>query len=70
MVIYIVTVNGKVSSEAYATLRGAYDFIRSRTDGEALAVDKEMVTDGYMTGYANMTHNGYTYTVTDVTVKE
>ena len=30
--IYIVQVNGKVSSEAYETLKEAQDFITSRTD--------------------------------------
>ena len=32
MTIYIVTVNGKISSEAYKTLEEAQAFITSRTD--------------------------------------
>lgn len=31
MVIYIVTVNGKISSEAYNTLEDAQDFVKERT---------------------------------------
>ena len=32
MTVYIVTVNGKISSEAYKTLEEAQDFITDRTD--------------------------------------
>ena len=32
MIVYIVTVNGKISSEAYKTLEEAQDFITNRTD--------------------------------------
>ena len=69
MIIYIVTVNGKVSQEAYSTLNGAYNFIRTRTEGEAThSAGSKTISEGIMTGYSSIECNGNIYTIHDVRV--
>ena len=45
MTIYIVTVNGKVSSEAYKTLEEAQKFIMSRTSIANIIQDNYLVAE-------------------------
>jgi len=58
--IYIVTVNGKVSSEAYKTLEEAQDFIYNRTG--------EQSTERGEHGYVIIEKNGTRYEIHDVRV--
>ena len=60
--IFIVTVNGKVSQEAYSTLEEAQDFIHSRT-GEKSKKRGD-------SGYVIIEENGYRYEIHDVKVKK
>lgn len=62
MTIYIVTANGKVSSEAYKTLEEAQDFIHKRTG--------EKSSKRGLHGYVIIEENGIRYEIHDVTVKE
>jgi hypothetical protein len=59
--IYIVTVNGKISSEAYNTLEEAQDFIKGRID----------YNGGWSTKpyYMVVEDNKNKYEIHDVTVK-
>ena len=59
--IYIVTVNGKVSSEAYNTLEEAQDFIHHRTNDPSLKRGDR--------GYVIIEDNGYRYEIHDVVVR-
>ena len=59
--IYIITVNGKVSSEAYSTLEEAQDFIHHRTNDPSLKRGDH--------GYAIIEHKGYRYEIHDVVVR-
>lgn len=59
--IYLVTVNGKVSQEAYKTLEEAQDFIHSRT-GEKSSKRGDR-------GYVIIEENGMRYEIHDVKVK-
>lgn len=59
--IYLVTVNGKVSQEAYKTLEQAQDFIKSRVD-----YSKEWNTTAY---YRVVDTSGIKYEIHDVKVK-
>ena len=43
MIVYIVTVNGKISSEAYKTLEEAQKFIMSRTGIANIIQDNYLV---------------------------
>lgn len=61
MVVYIVTVNGKIISEAYKTLEEAQDFIYSRGPGELL----DRTSNGR---YLKLKNNKYTYEIHDVRV--
>ena len=63
MTVYIVTVNGKVSSEAYKTLEEAQEFIYSRGPGELL----DRTSNGR---YLKLRNDKYTYEIHDVRVKE
>lgn len=60
MTIYLVTVNGKVSQEAYKTLEEAQDFIHRRTG------EKSPKRGGK--GYAIIEENGMRYEIHDVKV--
>lgn len=60
--VYIVTVNGKISQEAYSTLEEAQDFIYSRGPGELL----ERTSNGR---YLKLKNDKYTYEIHDVKVK-
>ncbi len=60
--VYIVTVNGKISSEAYNTLEEAQDFIYSRGPGELL----ERTSNGR---YLKLKNDKYTYEIHDVRVQ-
>ena len=60
--IYIVTVNGKISSEAYSTLEEAQDFIYSRGAGELL----DSTSNGR---YLKLRNGKYTYEIYDVVVR-
>lgn len=62
MIAYIVTVNGKVSSEAYSTLEEAQNFIYSRGPGELL----ERASNGR---FLKLKNDKYTYKIHDVRVK-
>ena len=60
MTVYIVTVNGKISQEAYKTLEEAQDFIYSRTN-------EPKVTIGEQHGYVVLTDdNNNRYEIHDV----
>lgn len=60
--IYIVAVNGKVSSEAYSTLEEAQDFIYSRGTGE--------LSNRTLNGrYLKLINDKYTYEIHDVVVR-
>ena len=61
MAVYLVTVNGKVSQEAYKTLDEAQDFIYSRGPGELL----ERTSNGR---YLKLKNDKYTYEIHDVRV--
>lgn len=61
MTVYIVTVNDKISQEAYSTLEEAQDFIHGRTS-EKRSVRGEK-------GYVIIQENGYRYEIHDVKVK-
>lgn len=63
MDIYLVTVNGKVSQEAYKTLEEAQDFIYSRGPGELL----DRTSNGR---YLKLKNDKYTYEIHDVRVKQ
>ena len=63
MVIYIVKVNGKLSSEAYSTLEEARDFIASK-----LNIDHD-IKELLQEGYTSLENNGILYEIHDVTVK-
>ena len=58
--IYIVTVNGKISSEAYSTLEEAQDFIHHQTNEPSLKRGDR--------GYVIIEQNGYRYEIHDVKV--
>ena len=58
--VYIVTVNGKVSQEAYKTLEEAQSFILSRVD---------LANISNRTGYMIAEKNGTVYEIHDVKVK-
>lgn len=60
MTIYLVTVNGKVSQEAYKTLEDAQDFIHSRSG---------VIGKRGKHGYAIIEENGIRYEIHDVKVK-
>ena len=62
MIAYIVTANGKVSSEAYTTLEEAQDFIHNRT---GVAENKRGIH-----GWAIIEENGTRYEIHDVIIKE
>lgn len=59
--VYVITVNGKISQEAYSTLEQAQDFIHSRTG--------EKSTKRGNSGYVIIEENGYRYEIHDVSVK-
>ena len=61
MTIYIVTVNGKISSEAYRTLEEAQEFIYSRGPGELL----DRTSNGR---YLKLKNDKYIYEIHDVRV--
>lgn len=61
MLIYIVTVNGKISQEAYDTLEKAQDFIHERTG--------ELSFKRGDHGYVIIEKDGYRYEIHDVRVK-
>lgn len=61
MLIYLVTVNGQVSNEAYKTLEEAQDYIIRRTG-------YEHKKPGPM-GYLSVELNGSLYRIQDVRVK-
>lgn len=60
MIVYIVTVNGKVSSEAYKTLEEAQKFIMSRTGIANIIQDNYVVAEDT---------DGNRYEIDDVRVK-
>lgn len=63
MIAYIVTVNGKVSSEAYKTLEEAQEFIYSRTNEPKSTIGKQH-------GYVILTDDkNNRYEIHDVRVK-
>lgn len=61
MIVYIVTVNGKISSEAYKTLEEAQEFIYSRGPGELL----DRTSNGR---YLKLRNDKYIYEIHDVRV--
>lgn len=61
MIVYIVTVDGKISSEAYKTLEEAQDFIYSRGPGELL----DRTSNGR---YLKLRNDKYIYEIHDVRV--
>lgn len=61
MTVYLVTVNGKASQEAYKTLDEAQDFIYSRGPGELL----DRTSNGR---YLKLKNDKYTYEIHDVKV--
>lgn len=61
MIVYIVTVNGNISSEAYRTLEEAQDFIYDRTG--------EQSTERGEHGYVIIEKNNSRYEIHDVRVK-
>ena len=63
MIAYIVTANGKISSEAYTTLEEAQDFMYSRGPGELL----ERTSNGR---YLKLKNGKYIYEIHDVIIKE
>ena len=62
MRVYIVTVDGKVNSEAFASLQGAREFVLSRVD----TVTEEELSRPYL-DLKNKA--GLRYMITDVLVK-
>ena len=62
MIIYVVTVNGKISSEAYKTLEEAQEFIYRRTNEPESTIGER--------GYVILTDdNKNRYEIHDVRVK-
>ena len=66
--IYIVTVNGKVSQEAYKTYEEAARFVMGRIENKAphLLLDDEWQGGNY--GYMTIEHKGNVYQIHDVRV--
>ena len=62
MTVYLVTVNGKVSQEAYKTLDEAQEFIKSRLNSGALDIARPE-------GYYTVDSSGTRYEIHDVKVK-
>ena len=62
--IYIVTVNSKISDEAYNTIEEAHEFIKSRVKNDEHALD----ILNKQTGYYIIRSNNKEYRIEDVRV--